>query len=311
MDTPHPSTGTGSSTVGCTMSRGKGRRRVYGRVIMITHTETGKKDGKVHLYGQTMIARMSPQLGKSHKRRSTRNRYRQEKRNCRSYHKNKGCVDRNRRRNQGKNYHKPVGMVRMKRTHSKRSPQGKEPLTSPRRITRMEQAARDAKGTFHTLVEPKGKATITRWEKEINAKRKGKAWEELIQEADWITDPGATQPRETLYHKMVEMAWRTKMLIGKVSSERKDASRKDNKDHKKLLKEILSRLSNLEASTKWLAEDQRDQKEKMERVAAQFHLYLCYVHHMDITPADGNGAPTLYQKDSYGGPEGREQGQGG
>jgi hypothetical protein len=138
----------------------------------------------------------------------------------------------------------------MKRMHRKRNPQRKEPSTSPRRVSRMEQAARDAKGTFHTLVEPKGKATITWWEKEINVKRKGKSWEELIQEADWIMDPGAMQPRETLYHKMVEMAWRTKMLIGKVRSKRKDASLKDNKDHKKMLKEILSRLSNLEASTK-------------------------------------------------------------
>jgi hypothetical protein len=48
----------------------------------------------------------------------------------------------------------------------------------------MEQATREAKGTFHTLVEPKGKAIITRWEKEINTKRKGKAWKELIHEAN-------------------------------------------------------------------------------------------------------------------------------
>jgi hypothetical protein len=93
-----------------------------------------------------------------------------------------------------------------------------------------------------------------------------------------------------------EEAWRTKMLIGKMSSERTEASQKDNRDHKKLLTEILSRISNLEASTKWLAEDQRDQKEKMERMAAQFHLYLCYVHHMDITPVDRNGAPTCIRK---------------
>ena len=86
------------------------------------------------------------------------------------------------------------------------------------------------------------------------------------------------------------------MLIGKVGAERKEANRKDNKDHKKLLKEILSCLNNLEASTKWLAKDQRDQKEKMEWVAAQFHLYLWYVHHMDITPVDGNGAPNRIRK---------------
>jgi hypothetical protein len=86
------------------------------------------------------------------------------------------------------------------------------------------------------------------------------------------------------------------MLIGKVSLERKDASLKDNKDHKKMLKEILSHLSNLEASTKWLVEDQKDQKKKMERVASQFHLYMCYVHHMDIMPVDENGAPTRIKK---------------
>jgi hypothetical protein len=86
----------------------------------------------------------------------------------------------------------------------------------------MEQAAKEAKGTFHMQVEPKGKEIITRWEKEINTKRKGKSWKELIQEADWIKDPGATQPRVTIYHKTMEEAWRTNMLIGKMSSEWKD-----------------------------------------------------------------------------------------
>jgi hypothetical protein len=74
------------------------------------------------------------------------------------------------------------------------------------------------------LVEPKGKETITRWEKEIIAKRKGTAWEELIQEVDWITDPRTMQYRETLYHKTIDMAWWTKMLIGKLSTTKKAAS---------------------------------------------------------------------------------------
>jgi hypothetical protein len=148
----------------------------------------------------------------------------------------------------------------------------------------------------HTLVAPKGKATITRWGKEIKEKRKGKAWDALTQEADWVTDPGATQPKETLYHKTVEMAWITKMMINKVSLEMEDARLEDNKEHKKLLNEILSRLSNLETITKLLAEIEKDQKAKMERLAAQFHLYLCYVHHMNITPADGNGAPAHIRK---------------
>jgi hypothetical protein len=30
----------------------------------------------------------------------------------------------------------------------------------------------------------------------------------------------------------------------------------------------------------------------MERLATQFHLYLRYVHHMDITPVDDNREPT-------------------
>ena len=54
------------------------------------------------------------------------------------------------------------------------------------------------------------------------------------------------------------------MLIGKMGSERTYASHKDKKDHKKLLTEILSCINNLEASTKQIVEDQRDQKEKME-----------------------------------------------
>ena len=31
-------------------------------------------------------------------------------------------------------------------------------------------------------------------------------------------------------------------------------------------------------------------------MAAQFHLYLRYIHHMDITLADENGAPTQIRK---------------
>jgi hypothetical protein len=113
---------------------------------------------------------------------------------------------------------------------------------------------------------------------------------------DWVTDLGATQPRETLYHKTVEMAWLTKMMIDKVSSEMEEARWEDNTDHKKMLDEILSHLSSLETITKLLVEVEKDQKSKMERLAAQFHLYLRYVHHMDITPADGHGAPTHIRK---------------
>jgi hypothetical protein len=70
----------------------------------------------------------------------------------------------------------------------------------------------------------------------------------------------------------------------------------DNIDHNKMMDEIMSHLSSLETITKLLVEVEKDQKSKMEQLAAQFHLYLHYVHHMDITPADGHGAPTHIRK---------------
>jgi hypothetical protein len=66
-------------------------------------------------------------------------------------------------------------MVLMKKTHVKRNTQMEENLTSHRKISRMEQAARDAKGTLQALVKPKGQATITRWEREITTKCKDKS----------------------------------------------------------------------------------------------------------------------------------------
>jgi hypothetical protein len=74
---------------------------------------------------------------------------------------------------------------------------------------------------------------------------------------------------------MMEMAWQTKMLIGKVSSEREDARWEKNKEHTKLLNEIFRHLSSLETITKLLTEVEMDQKAKLEWLAAQFHLYLC------------------------------------
>jgi hypothetical protein len=104
------------------------------------------------------------------------------------------------------------------------------------------------------------------------------------------------QPRETLYHKTMVMAWLTKMMISKVISKMEEAKWEDNTDHKKMLDKILSRLSSLETITKLLVEVEKDHKSKMERLAAQFHLYLRYVHHMEITLADGHGAPAHIRK---------------
>jgi hypothetical protein len=122
----------------------------------------------------------------------------------------------------------------------------------------MELSVKDVEGTFHTRVAPKGKATIARLEKEIKENRKGKTRDSLTREGDWVTDPGATQPRESLYHKMMEMVWKTKMLIGKVSSKREDVRQESSKEHTKLLNEVLRHLSRLETIIKMLTEVKKD-----------------------------------------------------
>jgi hypothetical protein len=78
--------------------------------------------------------------------------------------------------------------------HRKRNPLGKEVPISPRWVKRMEQVTKDMEGTFQTLVAPKGKETITWWEKEIKEKRKEKSWDTLAHEADWVTDLGPCSP---------------------------------------------------------------------------------------------------------------------
>jgi hypothetical protein len=105
---------------------------------------------------------------------------------------------------------------------------------------------------------------IDRWEREVNTTCQGKYWVELIQEEDGIRVPRSKQLRTTLYQKIVEEAWCTKILIGNLSADRKETNREVVWVHKKVLTEILSHLSNLEASARRIAEDQRSQNEKME-----------------------------------------------
>jgi len=95
---------------------------------------------------------------------------------------------------------------------------------------------------------------------------------------------------------MMEMAWIAKMMIEKVISESEEAGKEENKENKMMLDKILRRLSSLETISKLLVEVEKDQKIKMEHLYAQFHLYLRYVHHMEITPTDGHGAPTKIGK---------------
>jgi hypothetical protein len=124
----------------------------------------------------------------------------------------------------------------------------------------MEHATKEAESTFHSLAVPKGNKIITQWEKELKDKRKGKEWDDLLREADWVIDLGATRPKENLYHKTIEMAWLTKMLIGKIHSEKAEAKQKDNRENKPILDEILRRLNSLETIIKLLVEVEKDQK---------------------------------------------------
>jgi hypothetical protein len=63
-----------------------------------------------------------------------------------------------------------------------------------------------------------------------------------------------------------------------------------------MLEGILHHIRSLETITKLLVEVEKDHKCKLEWLVSHFHLYLHYVHHMDITPIDGNGAPTQIRK---------------
>jgi hypothetical protein len=95
---------------------------------------------------------------------------------------------------------------------------------------------------------------------------------------------------------MMEMEWLTKMLIRKIILEREEVGKEGNKENKTMLDEILHCMRSIETITKLLVEVERDQKCNMHRLEYQFHLYLRYVHHMDIMPTDEHGVPTQIRK---------------
>jgi hypothetical protein len=134
-------------------------------------------------------------------------------------------------------------------------------------MTRIEQVARDARSTFLTKVDTKGKTIIKRWEGKINNDHRGKAWSTLTQEAGGIQDPGTTQSRITLYHRTMKEASRTKMLIGKMCVNRGETNKTETKEPKKDRIGILNRLSNLEMGVKRPVEDQKRQQEKLDWMA--------------------------------------------
>jgi hypothetical protein len=163
-------------------------------------------------------------------------------------------------------------------------------------MTRIEQEARDTRSTFLTKVDTEGKTIIKIWEGEINNGRRGKSWSTITQEVEGIWDHRTTQSRITLYHRTVEEARRTKMLIGTMYENWGETNRTKTKDHKKVCTGILNHLNNLKMGVKRMVEDQKRQQEKLEQMAGQFYLYLRYVHYIDITPANSNGTPSCIIK---------------
>jgi hypothetical protein len=291
MGTPHPRPGPEGGNDWRTACKEKYWHWNDDRAPNHTHSETEIKDRKIRLYGRQMITWRRSLSGKLYKRRSIRDSDRPTSSNS----KDQEGESSSRERNHDRSHDFQEKMVRRKNTQSKRGPQGEELPISARKITRMEQAAREAKGTFLEQVDTKGKAVIDIWEREVNTKHQGKAWAGTHPRSRRIRDPGATQPRKTLYHKTVEEAWHTKMLICKLREEKNETSRVANRGHKKEIIEILSHLSDLEASKRH-REDQRNQGKKIDRLAGQFQLYLRYVHHMDITPADRRRTPASIRR---------------
>jgi hypothetical protein len=132
INPPGQGIGTKRNIVGYQVSRGKDPHRDKGRVTMIIRAATGKKYERDHHYRQAMIGRKRLQLEKINKRKDNRNRCKQKEHNCRGYHKYNGmerknpCEVRYNLSNQQRSRDRPNRMVRIKYTHRKRNPLGKE-----------------------------------------------------------------------------------------------------------------------------------------------------------------------------------------
>jgi hypothetical protein len=113
-----------------------------------------------------MITRIRSHPGKPLKRRSIRDSYIPTSNNFRDQE----GANRSGGRSQDRSHCIQTKMVRRKNTQSKRGPPKVEPPTSARKITRMEQVAREAKCTFLEQVDTKGKEVIDKWEQEVNTK---------------------------------------------------------------------------------------------------------------------------------------------
>jgi hypothetical protein len=98
--------------------------------------------------GKIMEGSTGSQWGKYHKKRDNRRRSKQKERNSKGYYSFKGKKSketyevRYRMNSQSRSCNRQRGMVRLRHTHRKRSPLGKEFPESSRQLTRMEQAAK-------------------------------------------------------------------------------------------------------------------------------------------------------------------------
>jgi hypothetical protein len=314
---PAPRTSTGPRASRYRDNRDRSKDRGSDRNIMARFSLPDNKEGRAHHLRLELVGGTGTQKRDHYKKKSCRQGYNQKglASGERYSLKLRSVKGRRRVRYQEKGLSRESGrnrgMARMKHTQRKRSPQGKEIPESSRRLTRIEQAARDATNTFQTMVSQKGKEAVNKWEEEIKEEQSGKEWGEISQEVDWIKYLGATHPRETLYYRTVETTWVTKMLIGKVKSDREEARKDDHREIKPMLEEIHRRISGLETIVKLLVEVEKNQQSKQERLATQFHLFLRYVHHLDITPADGQGGPAQIRRTRTVSPKEDNKGQAG
>jgi len=78
-----------------------------------------------------------------------------------------------------------------------------------------------------------------------------------------------------------------------------------------MLDEIHRCISGLETIVKLLVEVEKNQQSKQEQVVVQFHVYLRYVHHLDITPMDGQGGLAEIRRTKPVSPKEDNKGQAG
>jgi hypothetical protein len=131
------------------------------------------KEGQSHHLKIKLVGGTGPYKREHYKKKSCRQGYNQKVLASSENYSLKSRLVKERRKvrhwDKGKN--RELGrhrdMARLKHTQRKRSPWGKDISKISRRLTRIGQVVREAENTFHTMVSPKGKATVNKWEEDI------------------------------------------------------------------------------------------------------------------------------------------------